>query len=114
MPALVGAHGAADAAQRRPVAPIHGFDRSVPPSVTRGPHMKAGSIAALLAAWAVGSFSVAQSQSSPDSTAKTTHRVYSGMRSGVIHTANGWNAKDFAASLMNPNATDIVLVWKLI
>jgi hypothetical protein len=45
--------------------------------------------------------------------AKTTHRIYPGMRSGVIRTARGWNAKDFAASLMNPNSTEITVVWKL-
>jgi hypothetical protein len=59
------------------------------------------------------SSAVAYAQDAAELAAKSPHRVYSGMRSGVIRTARGWNAKDFAASLMNPNSTDITLVWKL-
>lgn len=45
--------------------------------------------------------------------AKTIDRIYSGMRSGVVRTANGWDAKDFAASLMNPNSEELTVSWKL-
>jgi len=59
------------------------------------------------------SSAIAVAEDAADLGAKTTHRIYQGMRAGVIRTARGWNAKDFAASLMNPNSTEITVVWKL-
>jgi hypothetical protein len=58
-------------------------------------------------------YSAVVADDAADLAAKTRHRVYTGMRSGVIRTTSGWNAKDFAASLMNPNSVEVTLIWKL-
>jgi hypothetical protein len=64
---------------------------------------------ALFLFWLLGSAAAQDG----DLAAKTNHRIYSGMQSGVVGTADGWVAKDFAASVMNPNSTEIVVTWKL-
>jgi hypothetical protein len=45
---------------------------------------------------------------------KSTRHVYTHLRSGAVRTSNGWNVKDFAASIMNPNAEGISVVLKMI
>ena len=63
-----------------------------------------------------GGSSQAQAPSgpTPSAAAKSTHYIASGLRAGAIKTSNGWNLKDFAASIMNPNSVEITVTWKLI
>jgi hypothetical protein len=46
--------------------------------------------------------------------AKSTLHRYSNLRAGAIKTGDGWNLKDWAISIFNPNAEDITVTWKLI
>jgi hypothetical protein len=39
---------------------------------------------------------------------------FSNLRAGVIKTDKGWNVKDFAVAVMNPNSQEITVTWKLI
>lgn len=50
----------------------------------------------------------------PSVMTKSTHFLFTGLRSGVIKTSAGWNAKDFAVHIMNPNLNEITVTWKLI
>src|ERR1700730_460493 len=45
---------------------------------------------------------------------KATSFHYSHLRSGLIKEPDGWNFRDFAVTLMNPNSTPIPVNLKLI
>jgi ribosomal protein S19 len=46
--------------------------------------------------------------------AKSTHHRYSNLRAGAVKTSSGWNVKDFAVAMMNPNSQEITVTWRLI
>jgi hypothetical protein len=71
--------------------------------------------------WATPSGGTADSARSVNPTAatvataaKSTRHRYSNLRAGAVKTSSGWNVKDFAVAMMNPNSQEITVTWRLI